>query len=686
MFAAMGRLAIDIGGTFTDLFYYDDKTEEVRAEKALTTPRDLTEGVLRTLEMAAIEAAKVSFFVHGGTTVINAITERKGVKTALITTAGFRDVLEIGRGNRPDLYNFGFRKPVPFVPRHLRFDIRERIDARGRIVAPIDVTDLDPIIARCRAENVQAIAIQFLHSYAAPEHERACAAYLRKHMPEVAVTASHEVTREWREYERANTAVLNAYVQPIVQSYLRQLDKTLHGQGFDCPFLAMQSNGGTTTFKWAMEHPITLLESGPSAGVNGAAIIGEMCEEPDVIFLDIGGTTAKCSVIEGYQPKVTTDHKIEWSRTSPGYPVKVPVVDIVEIGTGGGSIAWLDDTGSLRVGPRSAGADPGPACYDRGGVEPTITDAKLLTGVLDPDYFAGGRIKLSLEKARLSMAKIADGLGSTIEEAAVAVLRVGDAAMVNALKLVSVQRGHDPRNFVLVATGGGGPMHAAALGQEIGVREVIVPRYPGYASAWGMLVTEPRRDFVQTSLRPAEEVTIDFVRAMFADLEADAIDYFRADRQLQAQSIAFEHLVDMRYSGQEHWVTLRIDLATRSIEDVLGDFHEAHERAYTFQLPGTPIEFVNYRLTATAAAPRARLHPIDNNGRSLERALKGERLVNFGTGGMIKSRVFERDLMPAEFDVAGPLVIEEVSSTTIVLPTQRVFVDKFGLLHITEAR
>jgi N-methylhydantoinase A len=467
----MGRLAIDIGGTFTDLFYYDDKTEEVRAEKALTTPRDLTEGVLRTLEMAAIEAAKVSFFVHGGTTVINAITERKGVKTALITTAGFRDVLEIGRGNRPDLYNFGFRKPVPFVPRHLRFDIRERIDAKGRIVAPIDVADLDPIIARCRAEKVQAIAIQFLHSYAAPEHERACAAYLRKHMPEVAVTASHEVTREWREYERANTAVLNAYVQPIVQSYLRQLDETLHGQGFDCPFLAMQSNGGTTTFKWAMEHPITLLESGPSAGVNGAAIIGEMCEEPDVIFLDIGGTTAKCSVIEGYQPKVTTDHKIEWSRTSPGYPVKVPVVDIVEIGTGGGSIAWLDDTGSLRVGPHSAGADPGPACYDRGGHEPTITDAKLLTGVLDPDYFAGGRIKLSLEKAKRSMTRIADGLGSTIEEAAVAVLRVGDAAMVNALKLVSVQRGHDPRNFVLVATGGGGPMHAAALGQEIGVRE-----------------------------------------------------------------------------------------------------------------------------------------------------------------------------------------------------------------------
>jgi N-methylhydantoinase A len=502
-------------------------------------------------------------------------------------------------------------------------------------------------------------------------------------MPEVSVTASYEVTREWREYERANTAVLNAYVQPIMQSYLRRLDEALHKQGFDCPFLAMQSNGGTTSFKWAMEHPITLLESGPSAGVNGAAIVGEMCEEPDVIFLDIGGTTAKCSVIEGYQPKVTTDYKIEWSRTNPGYPVKVPVVDIVEIGTGGGSIAWFDDTGSLRVGPHSAGADPGPACYDRGGEEPTITDAKLLTHILDPDNFAAGRMKLSVEKARRAMAKIAGGLGSTIEEAAVAVLRVGDAAMVNALKLVSVQRGHDPRNFVLIATGGGGPMHAAALGREIGVREVIIPRYPGYASAWGMLMTEPRRDFVRTSLSRADDVTLDMIRAMFADLEADAVDYFRADQQLHEQSITFEHLVDMRYLGQEHWVTVRIDLTARSIEDILEDFHEAHERAYTFRLADTPVEFVNYRLTGTASAPRPRQKPIDGRGRSLQAALKGERTVNFGPDGIFKARVFDRDLMPPEFDVAGPIVIEEASSTTVVLPLQRVFVDKFGLLHIT---
>jgi N-methylhydantoinase A len=681
----MGRLAIDIGGTFTDLFYYDDKTQEVRAEKTLTTPRDLTEGVLCTLDLAGIEPHKVTFFVHGGTTVINAITERKGAKTALITTAGFRDVLEIGRGNRPDLYNFRFRKPEPFVPRHLRFEVGERVDARGNVVEPLNVADLAPLVDQCRAEKVQAIAILFLHSYASPDHERACAAYLRKHMPEIAVTASHEVTREWREYERANTAVLNAYVQPIVQSYLHSLDERLHAHGLFCPFLAMQSNGGTTSFKWAMEHPITLLESGPSAGVNGAAIIGEMCEEPDVIFLDIGGTTAKCSVIEGYQPKVTTDHKIEWSRISPGYPVKVPVVDIVEIGTGGGSIASVDEAGSLHVGPQSAGADPGPASYDRGGEQPTITDAKLLTGVLDPDYFAGGRIKLNVEKARRAMAKIADRLRISIEDAAVAVLRVGDSAMVNALKLVSVQRGHDPRNFVMVALGGGGPMHAAALGREIGVREVIIPRYPGYGSAWGMLVTEPRRDFVQTSLRPAKDVTIEFVRAMFTDLETDATNYFHADQQLQTHSISFEHLVDMRYNGQEHWVTLRVDLA-RMIDDILTDFHEAHERAYTFQLPDTPIEFVNYRLTATVSAPRAGLQPIDNRGRSLQAALKGERNVDFGVNGVIKSRVFERDLLPAEFDVAGPLIIEEVSSTTVVLPDQRVFVDKFGLLHISEAR
>ena len=457
----IGQLAIDIGGTFTDLVYFDEESGHLKIAKSLTTPKNLTQGIVDTINQGKVDCSEVSFFVHGGTTVINAITERKGVKTALVTTAGFRDVLEIARGNRPDLYNLRFVKETALVPRALRFEVRERVDAKGNVLQPIQFEDLDAVIEDCQRQGVEAIAITFLHSYIAPAHEIACAEHLRKRLPGIPVTASHEITREWREYERANTTVLNAYVQPIVQDYFEQLEERLAGLDCNCPYFAMQSNGGTTSFQWAKEHPITLIESGPAAGVNGAAIVGELCGEPNVIYLDIGGTTAKCSTLTGGQPKITTEYKLEWTRTKFGYPVRTPVVDIVEIGAGGGSIAWFDQVGSLHVGPVSAGADPGPASYSRGGTQPTVTDSKLVTGVINPDYFAVGQFALDVAKAEAALKPIAERLGTTVAEAAVSVIRVVDANMINALKLVSIQRGHDPREFALVVGGGGGPMHAA---------------------------------------------------------------------------------------------------------------------------------------------------------------------------------------------------------------------------------
>ncbi|MBT3626768.1 MAG: hydantoinase/oxoprolinase family protein [Rhodospirillaceae bacterium] len=679
----MGRLASDIGGTFTDLVYFDEASGELKVEKSLTTPKDLTLGVEDTIRLAQVEPEKIDFFVHGGTTVINAITERKGAKTALVTTAGFRDVLEIARGNRPDLYNLNFEKPVPFVPRRLRFEVRERMDAAGNEVEPLTLADLDAVVERCRAENVEAVAIQLLHSYAAPAHEAACAEYLREKLPGVAITASHEITREWREYERANTAVLNAYVQPIVQRYFASLEGSLKGQGLDCPFAAMQSNGGSTSFEWAKAHPITLVESGPSAGVNGAALVGELCGEEDVIYLDIGGTTAKCSVIEGAQVQVTTEYKLEWTRINPGYPVKVPVVDIVEIGTGGGSIAWFDRVGTLKVGPVSAGSDPGPASYGQGGREPTVTDAKLLTGVLDPNYFAGGRITLDVAAAERAMQKVADGLGGTVEEAAVAVLRLADADMINALKLVSIQRGHDPRDFVLVVGGGGGAMHAATLGRELGVREIIIPLYPGYFSAWGMLATEPRRDFVQTALTRADDMTAAGVTELFAGLQAEAEEYFSAQDEVEAGQLNFEFGIDLRYLGQEHSVTVPTALDGLSVGGILHDFHIAHERAYTFRLDDTPVEFVNFRLTATARVPRPEVKPLNGDGRSEAAADKGTRSVHYGEDGRHDARILNRDLLPPGFEAEGPLVVEEPSANIIVHPGQKLRVDELGFLHIS---
>ena len=679
----MGRLATDIGGTFTDLVYFDEKTGALSVAKALSTPDDLTRGVLDTIDQAGLDADAVNYFVHGGTTVINAITERTGAKTALVTTEGFRDVLEIARGNRPDLYNLRYRKEVPFVPRRLRFEVRERVDAKGRVRVPLHLEDLDRVIEVCRAEAVEAIAIQFLHSYAAPEHEEKTAAYLRQRLNGVAVTASHEITREWREYERANTAVLNAYVQPIVQRYFDTLEAGLDALSLNCPMMAMQSNGGTTSFGWAREHPITLLESGPAAGVNGAALIGRLCNEPNVIYLDIGGTTAKCSTIENGEPKITTDYRLEATRIRYGYPVRVPVIDIVEIGAGGGSIAWFDEGGTLCVGPRSAGADPGPACYGRGGSEPTVTDAKLITGVLNPANFAGGRLSLDIDRARTAMGKVADGLGCSIDEAAVAVIRLVDANMINALKLVSIQRGHDPRDFALMVGGGGGAMHGASLGRELGVKEIAVPRFPGLFSAWGMLATAPRRDFMLTALQRAEALEIADVRALFAELREEAERYFRSEGGHDTFTSACH--IDMRYAGQEHAVTVPIDLDRTTRHTLLDAFHAAHERAYTFRLAETPVELVTFRLTATADVARPELTPWTAEGRSDEAAARGIRGVDFGEDGRHETRVYDRDLLPPGFEADGPVIVEEPSSTTLVCPGQRVRVDDLGFLRIAEA-
>ncbi len=681
----MGRLATDIGGTFTDLVYFDEDSGTLQLAKSLTTPRDLTQGVVDTIELASFDHSAVDFFVHGGTTVINAITERKGARTALVTTKGFRDVLEIARGNRPDLYNLRFHKERPFVPRLLRFEVNERIDTQGNVRQALDLSELDHVIERCRSEQVEAIAIQFLHSYAAPEHEAAAAAYLREKMPEVTVTASYEITREWREYERATTAVLNAYVQPIIQRYFNRLEIVLQEHDVQCPLFAMQSNGGTTTFAWAKEHPIALMESGPAAGCNGAALVGEACGESKIIYLDIGGTTAKCSTIEGGSPRVTTEYRLEYSRTRFGYPLRIPVVDIVEIGAGGGSIAWFDKAGLLKVGPVSAGAEPGPACYGRGGEEPTVTDAKLIGGVLNPENFADGHVSLNVEDARRAMNKIADGLGTSIEEAAVAVIRTVDANMINALKLVSIQRGHDPRDFSLVVGGGGGAMHGAPLGRELGVKEVIIPLYPGLFSAWGMLATEPRSDFMQTELRRADDIDIGHVCAITAALEAQGRSYFETtDSDGDAAKMRFETRIDLRYLGQEHAVTIVVDPQTATIDSILDEFHVAHEKTYTFRLEDTPVEFVTYRVTVNASVPRPALKHLSNDGRSIEVAERSARMVDFAEDGRHEARVFDRDKLPAGATIDGPLVVEEATSTTLVHPGQHMRVDDYGFLRVTE--
>lgn len=681
----MIRLATDVGGTFTDLVGYDDKTGRLFTAKSLTTGDDQSVGVLDAIDRAGARAglnpAKIRFFAHGGTTVINAITERTGVRTGLVTTAGFRDVLEIGRGNRPDMYNLQFHSPEPLVPRHLRLEVRERVGPNGDVLIELNDDDVRATADVLRAEAVEAVAVCFLHSYAYPAHEQRCASLLRSLLPGVTVCASHEISRQWREYERSNTVAMNAYVQPIIERYFSNLERSLSIKGVQSPCYAMQSNGGVATFRQAVASPLTLVESGPSGGAAGAARIGELVGEGDVLYLDVGGTTAKCTLILDGRPRLDAEYKLEWSRTSPGYPVQVPVVDIVEIGSGGGSIAWIDAAGGLRVGPRSAGSLPGPACYGRGGSQPTVTDAKLVIGLLDPHSFAEGTMTLDLEQARAAVGKVAGPLGLSVEDAAQAIIDVAEASMINALKLVTVQRGHDPRDLPLVVSGGAGPMLAAKLGRELSAKSVIIPPHSGIFSAWGMLAARPRADFRATWFAPLDPASLKTLSDRFDGLRKEALIYFEREDD---EGVNFEHLVEMRYRGQEHSVATRFETGM-TLDAFRSAFHHAHETAYSFQLPHAHIEVTILHLRAELDGNVIGCPLIDGGGRSVAAALKSERDVYFGReAGWAICPVYDRSLLPTGDKLTGPLLVEEPTTTTLVLHGQRLTITDRGIMVLTE--
>ncbi|ACM29000.1 hydantoinase/oxoprolinase family protein [Agrobacterium sp. SHOUNA12C] len=682
----MIRLATDVGGTFTDLVGYDERSGELFTAKSLTTVPDQSIGVLDAIASAetkdGLRTRDVTFFAHGGTTVINAITERKGVRTALVTTAGFRDVLEIGRGNRPDLYNLRFRSPAPFVPRSLRFEVRERLDASGKIITPLHVEDLKPIIAQCKAERIEAVAILFLHSYTNPEHEILCADILAAALPDATVCASYEVSRQWREYERSNTVVLNAYVQPIIRRYFARLEDALMRRDLTCPYYAMQSNGGIATFEQAVSSPLSLVESGPAGGVAGAARIGNALGESEVLSLDVGGTTAKCSLIHGGRPTLNVEYKLEHTRIEPGHPIQVPVVDIVEIGSGGGSIAWLDERGVLRVGPESAGSMPGPACYGRGGTRPTLSDAILTIGIFDPTNFAGGSMHLDKQKAAEAIATIAAPLGLSIEDAAIAIIDIAHASMINALKLVTVQRGHDPREVAFVISGGAGPALATRLGRDLSVKSTVVPLHPGLFSAWGMLAAEPRADFRHTWFSALTAEAIKALLARFDKLEQEAIAYFAKGHDAD---IRFTYQVEARYRGQEHGVFAQFHRGDD--REVFAErFHAVHERAYSFRLPHAAIEITTLHLEAVLNGPVIALPALSKNGRSLEAALTGQRNVYFGAVlGWVSCPVYERSLLAPGQSIEGPMIVEEATATTLVQEKQQLSVADNGVLIIRES-
>jgi N-methylhydantoinase A len=666
------RLAVDIGGTFTDLVAADAATGQVVRAKADTTPGALERGVLSALARSRVPAATVAVFVHGTTVVINAVTQRAGARTALVTTRGFRDVLEIGRANRPDLYNLAYRKPAPFVPRRLRFEVGERMTYSGDVAEPLRREDLQDVAERIERAGVQAVAICFLHAWANPEHERQAAALLAARLPGLAVVASHQVSGQWREYERTSTTVLSAYTQPVVASYLGSLEGSLRAAGVAAPLYAMRSNGGVSSFQRAAAAPIGLLESGPVAGVTAAAELGRRLGAQHVLTLDIGGTTAKTAAIRDGEVRVNTLHFIEKTAASAGYPVQAPTVEIVEIGAGGGSVVWADDAGGLHVGPRSAGAEPGPACYARGGTEPTLTDANLVAGRLDPGYFLGGTMTLDAGAAERALSGVGARLGVGTRAAARGVLRYAIAKMSHALRLVTLRRGYDPRDFAFVAYGGAGPLHAALLARELGITRTIIPPGPGHFSAFGMLTTPLRGEAVRTVVGPLDGT--DLGKA-FAPVERAAL----AELGERSQTAAVARYAELRYQGQEH--TLEVPVARPAAPDGL---HRAFERrcleAYSFRLD-VPLEIVSLRVTATAPADS----PLPWRGGDHGGPPGGSRLLDLDPyGGVTQVPVLGRAELDGGGAVSGPCLVEEPAATTLVLPRQAVRHDSLGNLVIEE--
>ena len=696
--SARYRLGVDIGGTFTDATLLDKESGAVTVDKVSTTPRDPAVGfidaTMSILEKAAVEPDAVEFVVHATTVATNSIIEGKVAETGFVTTGGFRDMLELARQMRPSLYDLRFEKPPPLTPRHRCFDVPERLDAQGRVLLELDEDAMRDVAQALEREGVDSVAICFLHSYVNPLHERRAAEILRQVSPGVEISLSAEVAPEFREFYRASTTVINAAVRPIVSRYIESIEEKLRAVGLHSELLIMQSSGGVYTSGAAREKPVFMVESGPAAGVIAATYLGTSLGYPNVISFDMGGTTAKTCLIQDGTPRVTKDYEVggkaapgTGSARGSGYPIRTPVIDLVEIGAGGGSIAWVDAGGILRVGPQSAGADPGPVCYGKGGVEPTVTDANLVLGRLNPEYFLGGGVALDVDAARAAIeVHCSSKLGLELVEAAHGIVEIANTAMVNALRLVSVQHGYDPRDFVLVAFGGAGPLHANRLASETEIGITLVPLSAGTTSAMGLLVTDLKREYTTTTITRAADVDLAELTASFAALEErGSADMSR--ESVPAADIAFVHQIDMRYLGQSHELTVGVPhgrLEERELAAVVEQFHREHDRAYGHSAPAEPVELVNLRVTVVGriAKPQPRQLPTFDGG--IGPALKSRRQVFFAESeGFVDCPIYDRYLLSAGSVVEGPAVVEEFDTTTVLHPGYQASVDRFGNLLLT---
>jgi N-methylhydantoinase A len=675
----MKIVGVDVGGTFTDLTWFDEDTGTISALKTPSTPADPAQGIVIGLSSTGLEPAQIRHIIHGTTVATNAILERRGARVALLTTEGFRDTLEIGRTRRlvsGGLFNPRFRRPEPLVPRSLRFEVSERLSHSGEVLEALSDDDVKSVTTQLRDLNIESVAICYLHSYRNAVHEARSRALVEEGLPGTFVTISSDVLPEYREFERFSTTVLNAYVSPVMGAYLASLHRQLDEQDFRMPVLTMSSNGGVMTSDYTSEMAVLTALSGPVGGVNAAIAVGRATGISQILTCDMGGTSTDVSLINDLVPAISGEAVLA------GFPLKVRQVDINTVGAGGGSIAWLDSN-RLRVGPRSAGADPGPACYGRGNDEPTVTDANLVLGRVSDQRRLGETIQLDRRLAEQALVQLAAAVGNIdYLRLAEGIVRLAVAQMTSSIREVSVQRGYDPADFVLFAFGGAGPMHAVDVAEELGMRKVLVPRYPGNFSAFGLLTGDLKRELVRTHLQPVNASRPGELAVLYEELEAAGLAALQEDG-VQAEGAYYVRSIDLRYKGQAFELTVPAPRDIPLTGAVLEDrFHEQYQATYGYSSEGEPVEIVSLRVSAFGTVQKPdRL--IFEPGAGAGGAPTGERSVYFG-GEFVSALVYERELMPTGSFALGPAIIEEAGSTTVLPPGWDVEVDHQGNLMLAK--
>lgn len=675
----MVRVGVDAGGTFTDICVRNDDGTIV-VFKTPSTPADpseaIVEGARAALTEAGVEPGATTYFGHGTTVATNALLEGRGTPVGVITTQGFRDLLDLGRQQRPDLYDLQIEKPVPLARRRDRIEVPERMRFDGTVETPLDDGAVRAAAEQLAEHGLEAIAITFLYSYLYPDHELRAAEIVRQIMPDAYISLSHQVLAEFREYERLSSAVVNSYVGPVVSRYVNRLRERVADLGVPVDPYITQSNGGIISLDVAAETPVRTVLSGPAAGVVGANEIARQSGHANIITFDMGGTSTDVALIESGEARIGLDMSVA------GYPIRAPMIDINTVGAGGGSIAWIDSGGHLKVGPQSAGAVPGPAGYGHGGAEATVTDANLALGILNRTSLLGGRMAVDAEAADRAIARLAEDLSLDSIDVARGILSIVTVNMARAIRVISIERGHDPRDFTLVAFGGAGPLHAARLARELEIPRVLVPPAPGILCAIGLLVSDLRSDFSRTAVMAASEASLPDARQIIAQLQQQAREWL--DREgIDESDRMLRTIVDMRYVGQNYELSIEIPgshLDAGSLSGVLERFHAEHDRSYGFAAPGEPAQFVTFRVEARGHVPTTSFPEL---GSSSQRPVpSGSRQAVIDESGPAEIPVYDRSSLLADQHVDGPAIVEQMDSTTVILHGQRATVDRIGNLLI----